>query len=133
MVILHQMQVVLIINLSTISRNVSSVHPTSRVIVEPAPVINLDEELRKATQLVEDLKLIAAVVQSPRVPIEPLDMAHSVKLNELSSESEFAEVDPEPRLKNHRRRVEVPREGPRMEPRYQGRPWFPYKIFFSQI
>lgn len=85
----------------------------------------------------EHLKLIAArhaVEQSPRVPIEPLGMAHSVKLTEFSSESEFAEVDPEPRPRNHRRRVEVPREEPRMERRYQGRRGLPiskWSIKFS--
>lgn len=126
-----------LISLSPISRNVSSVHPTSRVIVEPAPAFNLDEELRKATQLVEDLKLMAArhaVVQVPRVPIEPLGSAHSLELTESSSESEFAEIEPEPRPRNPHRRVEVLREEPRMEPRYLGRRGLPiskWSIRFS--
>lgn len=112
---------------SPISQNISSVHASSKVRVEPAPVFNLDEELRKATQLVEDLKLMAArhAVVQPRVPIEALNMDNSLDLTDSSSEGEFPEPDPLMLPRNPRRRVEVPREEPRVEPRYQGRRGLP--------
>lgn len=86
------------------SDHVSEVRANHSAPINHEQMFNIEEELRRATQLVEDLKLIAArnAPRPVRVPPVQVPVSISLDLTESSSEGDFADDEPVPR--NPRRR-----------------------------